>query len=132
MQVDRKHENTERQHPEAEHGKEPEDARKYERYSNKDPQQRRTGNAYLSIAESYRSHENQPDREYPGQIERKGGDNKTFGLASPPSLCYTHPSSVLAIRRAADLLPGSSVVEQPAVNRLVAGSNPARGAIFSR
>lgn len=26
--------------------------------------------------------------------------------------------------------PGSSVVEQPAVNRLVAGSNPARGAIF--
>jgi hypothetical protein len=25
--------------------------------------------------------------------------------------------------------PGSSVVEQPAVNRLVAGSNPARGAI---
>ena len=27
------------------------------------------------------------------------------------------------------LLPGSSVVEQPAVNRLVAGSNPARGAI---
>src|SRR4029079_3721546 len=27
--------------------------------------------------------------------------------------------------------PGSSVVEQPAVNRLVAGSNPARGATFS-
>ena len=27
------------------------------------------------------------------------------------------------------LFPGSSVVEQPAVNRLVAGSNPARGAI---
>jgi hypothetical protein len=26
--------------------------------------------------------------------------------------------------------PGSSVVEQPAVNRLVAGSNPARGATF--
>ncbi len=26
------------------------------------------------------------------------------------------------------LFPGSSVVEQPAVNRLVAGSNPARGA----
>ena len=30
--------------------------------------------------------------------------------------------------RAAALFPGSSVVEQPAVNRLVAGSNPARGA----
>ncbi len=30
--------------------------------------------------------------------------------------------------------PGSSVVEQPAVNRLVAGSNPARGAkrVFRR
>jgi hypothetical protein len=27
-----------------------------------------------------------------------------------------------------DLIPGSSAVEQPAVNRLVAGSNPARGA----
>src|SRR5262249_1273454 len=27
------------------------------------------------------------------------------------------------------VFPGSSVVEQPAVNRLVAGSNPARGAI---
>ena len=33
-----------------------------------------------------------------------------------------------AITRAAALFPGSSVVEQPAVNRLVAGSNPARGA----
>ena len=29
------------------------------------------------------------------------------------------------------LVPGSSVVEQPAVNRLVAGSNPARGAKFN-
>ena len=28
------------------------------------------------------------------------------------------------------LFPGSSVVEQPAVNRLVDGSNPSRGAIF--
>src|SRR5262245_16406388 len=27
------------------------------------------------------------------------------------------------------MVPGSSAVEQPAVNRLVAGSNPARGAI---
>ena len=30
------------------------------------------------------------------------------------------------------LFPGSSAVEQPAVNRLVAGSNPARGATFSQ
>jgi hypothetical protein len=29
----------------------------------------------------------------------------------------------------ARVVPGSSAVEQPAVNRLVAGSNPARGAI---
>jgi hypothetical protein len=29
----------------------------------------------------------------------------------------------------ASAFPGSSAVEQPAVNRLVAGSNPARGAI---
>jgi hypothetical protein len=29
------------------------------------------------------------------------------------------------------VFPGSSVVEQPAVNRLVAGSNPARGANFN-
>ena len=28
------------------------------------------------------------------------------------------------------MFPGSSAVEQPAVNRLVAGSNPARGAKF--
>ncbi len=30
------------------------------------------------------------------------------------------------------MIPGSSVVEQAAVNRLVAGSNPARGAILFR
>jgi hypothetical protein len=41
-----------------------------------------------------------------------------LGKARP--LCYTR--SLLAP------FPGSSVVEQPAVNRLVAGSNPARGA----
>src|SRR5689334_6070820 len=35
------------------------------------------------------------------------------------------------IRPVALPFPGSSVVEQPAVNRLVAGSNPARGAILS-
>src|SRR5215471_6555602 len=32
------------------------------------------------------------------------------------------------IAAACRVFPGSSVVEQPAVNRLVAGSNPARGA----
>jgi hypothetical protein len=38
-------------------------------------------------------------------------------LGKPEPLCY---------RRL--MVPGSSAVEQPAVNRLVAGSNPARGA----
>jgi hypothetical protein len=32
------------------------------------------------------------------------------------------------LQRRASTFPGSSAVEQPAVNRLVAGSNPARGA----
>ena len=36
---------------------------------------------------------------------------------------------VIAVAGCFGLFPGSSVVEQPAVNRLVAGSNPARGAI---
>ena len=35
---------------------------------------------------------------------------------------------ICGFRRASRLFPGSSAVEQPAVNRLVAGSNPARGA----
>jgi hypothetical protein len=37
-----------------------------------------------------------------------------------------------ALRARQLLFPGSSAVEQPAVNRLVAGSNPARGAKFNR
>ncbi len=51
------------------------------------------------------------------------------GLGKRNPRCYS-----LSRRRAecvADLLPGSSVVEQATVNRLVAGSNPARGAISS-
>jgi hypothetical protein len=38
-------------------------------------------------------------------------------------VCYSRTSQALSA-----MFPGSSVVEQPAVNRLVAGSNPARGA----
>jgi hypothetical protein len=34
------------------------------------------------------------------------------------------------LHASATVFPGSSAVEQPAVNRLVAGSNPARGAKF--
>jgi hypothetical protein len=37
-----------------------------------------------------------------------------------------------ALRARQLLFPGSSAVEQPAVNRLVAGSNPARGAKLSQ
>src|SRR5579872_1973151 len=43
-----------------------------------------------------------------------------------------HWSWWLGRARHPDLFLGSSVVEQPAVNRLVAGSIPARGAIISK
>jgi hypothetical protein len=42
------------------------------------------------------------------------------------------PALLYALRARQLLFPGSSAVEQPAVNRLVAGSNPARGAIFNQ
>src|SRR5579872_1810264 len=45
-------------------------------------------------------------------------------LSKPAWLCYRQR----ALCAHAAVFPGSSVVEQPAVNRLVAGSNPARGA----
>jgi hypothetical protein len=48
----------------------------------------------------------------------KGGAD--FTLCKAQRLCYS--------RTLARVVPGSSAVEQPAVNRLVAGSNPARGA----
>jgi hypothetical protein len=44
-------------------------------------------------------------------------------LAQAYIFCYTVFTQGVA------LFPGSSVVEQAAVNRLVAGSSPARGAI---
>ena len=48
-----------------------------------------------------------------------------LALGKPVMLLYTHAAHET-------LFPGSSVVEQATVNRLVAGSNPARGAIFSK
>src|SRR5262249_15690016 len=45
-----------------------------------------------------------------------------FALCNPGALCYS------PLTPASCLLPGSSAVEQPAVNRLVDGSNPSRGA----
>jgi hypothetical protein len=47
-----------------------------------------------------------------------------FPLCKLKGLCYTQPGA----KHWFALFLGSSVVEQPAVNRLVAGSNPARGA----
>lgn len=52
----------------------------------------------------------------------------------PASSHFTRPQPI-AIRHSSlivRLIPGSSAVEQPAVNRLVAGSNPARGATSAR
>jgi hypothetical protein len=45
-----------------------------------------------------------------------------LALCKPEGLCYRRLLACAAV------VPGSSAVEQPAVNRLVAGSNPARGA----
>src|SRR3978361_1800716 len=57
----------------------------------------------------------------PGLTPRRVG---LFPLCKPRRLCYTQPGA----KHCFALFLGSSVVEQPAVNRLVAGSNPARGA----
>ena len=45
-------------------------------------------------------------------------------LCKPERLCYTLPARELLFR----LFLGSSAVEHSTVNRMVAGSNPARGA----
>src|ERR1700754_2679842 len=50
--------------------------------------------------------------------------DRLLPLCKPRGLCYTQPGA----KHWFALFLGSSVVEQPAVNRLVAGSNPARGA----
>ena len=51
---------------------------------------------------------------------------------STESRGYKLPPQAERAFAAPDLIPGSSAVEQPAVNRLVAGSNPARGANYFR
>ena len=56
-----------------------------------------------------------------GQNVRGRNEPGLFMLSMPDRLCYMRSD-------ASRLFPGSSAVEQPAVNRLVAGSNPARGA----
>src|SRR5215510_1025453 len=57
----------------------------------------------------------QPPR--PSRTMPAGAD---FALCKGKRLCYS--------RTLARVVPGSSAVEQPAVNRLVDGSNPSRGA----
>ncbi len=54
--------------------------------------------------------------------EAIGKQSRSSDFANRKGLCYR------PVAEAPALFPGSSVVEQPAVNRLVAGSNPARGA----
>jgi hypothetical protein len=75
---------------------------------------------------------NAPLQERIRKLEQRHGFNVCISscatdkcrFAKAARVCYTPPRHSLA----AAPFPGSSVVEQPAVNRLVAGSNPARGA----
>src|SRR6516225_7215181 len=56
-------------------------------------------------------------------LSRPGGDGHLV-LCKPKMLCYT----LRACEHVCRLFLGSSAVEHPTVNRMVAGSNPARGA----
>ena len=53
-----------------------------------------------------------------------------FSKKIKKALCKTESLLLYATQLDEHIFPGSSAVEQPAVNRLVAGSNPARGAIL--
>ena len=61
------------------------------------------------------------ERTWPQAASLRFGED--LRLCKTPAFCYSRSPFAAAF-------PGSSVVEQPAVNRLVAGSNPARGASF--
>ena len=63
--------------------------------------------------------------QYPEHLFRFFLKNSISLFAKHKFICYSPAAS----HKWASF-PGSSVVEPPAVNRLVAGSNPARGAIF--
>src|SRR5438046_8634012 len=56
---------------------------------------------------------------------RRGFEASHLVLCKPGRLCYTLPAREHLFR----LFLGSSAVEHSTVNRMVAGSNPARGAI---
>ena len=137
VEIDRQYNHTEGQHPEAQHGQKAENAADNKDDSHDDSNDRGPGDPELPVAQTYGGHvrllsprglrEPLPATRPSGQIRGKGGSNKTFGW---------HGRNVFAICSAHrrpqpghfDVIPGSSVVEQSAVNRLVAGSNPARGA----
>src|SRR5262249_22645898 len=68
-------------------------------------------------------------RRRPPRIPRAGVELigcKISRFASRDAICYSRIHAPDALFR------GSSVVEQPAVNRLVVGPNPTRGAIYRR
>lgn len=56
--------------------------------------------------------------------DRDGSANRHLVLCKPERLCYTLPARERLFR----MFLGSSAVEHSTVNRMVAGSNPARGA----
>ena len=58
-------------------------------------------------------------------LSRSGSGAGHFVLCKPKRLCYTQRAREHVCR----LFLGSSAVEHSTVNRMVAGSNPARGAI---
>lgn len=71
---------------------------------------------------------------YAGSIPAVASRGFQKGLCFEPNRMYKAGLRIKReqFRRHARLFPGSSAVEQPAVNRLVAGSNPARGASSER
>src|SRR6516162_10274241 len=68
-------------------------------------------------------HETIADSRLSARLSRPGGDGHLV-LCKPKMLCYT----LAACEHLCRLFLGSSAVEHPTVNRMVAGSNPARGA----
>src|SRR5690606_4766413 len=63
------------------------------------------------------------------RARRAHRDGAVRGLKAAIGGVETDDSPAIGPPRPTGLLPGSSAVEQPAVNRLVDGSNPSRGAI---
>lgn len=124
-----------RDHPEAEQWQKAEQTEENERDADSDPRQAIAGKIVCLRSEAYfcQSEYSKTDcgrraTEMWARLRVSARHHSIELTVIPPLcsavwLCY----SGAAMQRAP--FPGSSVVEQPAVNRLVAGSNPARGAI---